>query len=149
MTLLKNDDATVESPVWSNLTWPSWSWFDELFRDSEARRPFKIEECTLDGALLVRAELPGVDPDKDIEVKVVNDELVIQAHKTESHQHKGRHEYRSEFRYGTLTRMIPVPKGVDGAGITASYKDGVLEVRVPLPETTSLESAHRVPIQRA
>jgi HSP20 family protein len=139
----------MDVPVWSNLTWPSWAWFDELFRDSEWRRPFKIEECKDEGFWFVRAELPGVDPDKDVEVQIVNDELVITAQKSESHEHKGRHEVRSEFRYGSMTRTVPVPKGVDESKISATYKDGVLEVRVPLPAGPAVEAPHRVAIKRA
>lgn len=149
MVLSKTSNEALDVPIWSNLTWPSWSWFDELFRDNEMRRPFKIEECKDDDSLLVRAELPGVDPDKDVQVAIINDELVITAEKSESHEHKGRHEFRSEFHYGKMTRSVTVPKGVDESKISATYKDGVLEVRVPLPAGTPVESSHRVAIKRA
>lgn len=98
--------------------------------------------------MLVRAELPGVDPDKDIRVEIIDDMLVITAHRSESHEHRGHHEHRSEFRYGALTRSIPVPKGVDESKITASYKDGMLEVRVPTPENAVMDEPHRIPIAR-
>ncbi len=150
MMLTKSSKDELDLPVWNGLSWPSRAWFDEFFHDSDWRRPFKIEVCQEEGALKVRAELPGVDPEKDVEVAIVNDELVITAQKSESHEHKGRREYRSEFRYGSLTRSVPVPKGVDESKITATYKDGLLDVLVPLPVgTTSEASARRIAVKRA
>jgi len=73
---LKLANQEFEFPVWSNLSWPLWSRFDELFHDGEWRRPFKIEECHEKGEIVVRAELPGVDPEKGVKVEVVDDELV-------------------------------------------------------------------------
>jgi len=54
-----------------------WAWVDELFRDGDWRRSFKLEESHDDDTIVVRAELPGVNPDKDVVVEVVDNELVI------------------------------------------------------------------------
>ncbi len=149
MMLTKNSKDEMDLPVWSGLSAP-WAWFDEMFHDSDWRRPFKIEVCQQEGALKVRAELPGVDPEKDVEVAIVNDELVITAEKSETHEHKRRYGYRSEFRYGSLTRSVPVPKGVDESKVMATYKDGVLDVLVPLPAGTATEpSTRRIAVKRA
>ena len=139
----------MEVPSWSGLSWPLWSRFDDVFRDGEWRRPFKIEECREDDSLVVRAELPGVDPDKDVNVEIVDNELVISAEKSESHVNDGKHMHRSEFRYGSLTRSVPLPKGVDESKITATYKDGVLEVRVAMPPETTDESTRKIQIKLA
>lgn len=145
---MKLANQEIELPVWSNMTWPLWSRFDEMFRDSEWRRPFKIEECHEKDALVVRAELPGVDPDKDVKVEVIDDELVITAEKSESHVDDGKHLHRSEFRYGALTHSIPIPKGVDESKISATYKDGVLEVRMSMPDAMADESAKKIAVKR-
>lgn len=55
---------------------------------------------------------------------------------------KTKDSFRSEFRYGAFTRSIALPEGIKEEGIKASYTDGVLEVRTPLPEQ-SIESGRR------
>jgi HSP20 family protein len=148
MVLSKTSNQEIDVPVWSNLSWPSWAWLDEMFRDGEWRRPFKVEECNDGDSLVVRAELPGVNPDEDVRIEIVGDELVISAEKSESHENTGRHVHRSEFRYGSLTRSVSIPKGVDESKIEATYKDGVLEVRMPVPAGSAGESKHRIEIKR-
>lgn len=94
----------------------------------------RVEELHEDGNLVIRAELPGVDPDKDVDVSVTDATLHISA-KREAHEERKEHEgrYRSEFRYGEFSRDIALPAGVDKDSIKAEYKDGILEVRVPWP----------------
>lgn len=91
---------------------------------------FRVEEYVKDGSYVVRAELPGLDPDNDIEVDVEDRTLTIHAERTE--EHKERH--RSEFRYGALTRSLVLPTDVDADRIAARYEKGILEVTVPLLE---------------
>ena len=52
----------------------------------------------------------------------------------EKSERKDKDGYLSEFRYGCFVRNVPLPPGVAGEDIKASYKDGILEVRVPVPE---------------
>jgi HSP20 family protein len=134
-------------PTWAN--WPSMRWFDDFFRENAWRPMFKIEECREDDTLVVRAELPGLDPDKDIKVEVFEGALVISADRTEKVEKNEEHYHRSEFRYGALTRSIPLPKGVDEKSISATYKDGVLEVRLAMPAGPVGEATHRVEVKRA
>lgn len=148
MMVSKNQLQELDVPFLNNVNWPAWPRFDDMFRDVEWRRPFKIEECRDDNVIVLRAELPGVDPDKDVQVEVVDDQLVITAQKYESHEKSARHVHHSEFRYGSMTRSVSVPKGVDESMISATYKDGVLEVRVAMPEVAVMDGAHRVPIKR-
>ena len=79
---------------------------------------------------MIRAELPGLDPDKDIEVTVDGRTLTIYAERRQ----EDRDPYRSEFRYGSLTRQVRLPAKVDATDITARYEKGVLEVSVPVRE---------------
>ena len=55
--------------------------------------------------------------------------------------------YHSEFRYGEFEREISLPKGASAKDVKATYKDGILEVRIPCPEGTELE-ATKIPITR-
>lgn len=120
--------------------------FDELFRDGWGRRMVAVEEFTEDGTLVVRAEMPGIDPDKDVDITVSDGMLHISAERTEEEEKKGRHFHRRELRYGSFARSLPVPEGVDEQQISATYKDGMLEVRVPLPAAEAAKTARRVPV---
>jgi HSP20 family protein len=99
--------------------------------------------------MVIRAELPGFNPDQDVRVEVIDGELVITAQRSESHKENGHHLHRSEFRYGSFTRSIPIPVGVDESKIAATYKDGVLEVRVALPAESSSEATHQIEIKHS
>ena len=106
-----------------------------------AARTFRVEEVAQDDRYVIRAELPGLDPGKDIEVTVDGKALTIHAQRR--HQESG--SYRSEFRYGSLTRLIRLPTRVDAKDVTARYDKGVLEVSVPAREARPQSS--RVTIQ--
>ena len=150
MAHTKSSSTEVDIPVDAvGMSWPSWRWLDEMFHDGEWRQTIKIEQCSDAGSMVVRAELPGVDPEKDVRVEVLDGSLVISAQKTESEEKNSPHFHRSEFRYGSLTRSIPVPKGVDESNISATYRDGVLEVRMALPKVgVSEDSTHRIEVKR-
>lgn len=87
------------------------------------------------GSYLVRAELPGLDPDRDIQVRVEAGIMTIQVERREDEQEA----HRSEFRYGSSIRTVTLPAGADTEKIAASYDNGILEVRVPMRETTKPE----------
>ena len=107
-----------------------------------AGQVFRLEESIRDDRYVIRAELPGLDPENDIEVTVDGRILTIRAERRQ--QDNG--PYRSEFRYGSLARAVRLPARVDPADVTARYDKGVLEVSVPAgavkPEGT------RIPVAR-
>ena len=127
---------------------PTWAWVDELFHDGDWRRSFKLEETHDDDMIVVRAELPGVDPEKDVVVEVVDNELIIRAQRSESHRSHGDHVYRSEIRYGSFLRSVPIPTDVDESKIEATYKDGMLEIRMHTTAEVPEKEPHRVAIKR-
>jgi HSP20 family protein len=109
-------------------------------------RDIKVEEF-LDGEqLVIRAELPGVDPDRDIDVSVDNGVLTISAERRESTREKVDRGFHSEFRYGSFVRQIRLPAGTSSEVISATYKDGVLEIRMPKPSGEA--ASRRIQIQR-
>ncbi|GIH95788.1 Hsp20/alpha crystallin family protein [Planobispora siamensis] len=90
----------------------------------------RFEDCVKDGRYVLRAELPGIDPDKDVEITLAGDVLTIHA---ERHQEETE-GHRSEFRYGAFTRSIVLPAGADPKDVKAGYDKGILEVSVKLSE---------------
>jgi predicted unusual protein kinase regulating ubiquinone biosynthesis (AarF/ABC1/UbiB family)/HSP20 family molecular chaperone IbpA len=110
---------------------------------------FRLEEAIRDNRYVIRAELPGLDPENDIEVTVDNRILTIRAERRQ--QDNG--SYRSEFRYGSFARAVRLPAKVDAADVTARYDKGVLEVSIPVrtakPEGTRIriEDADAMPEQ--
>jgi HSP20 family protein len=107
----------------------------------------RVEEYREGDALVVKAEVPGIDPDKDVEITLLGNRLHIEVRREEKSEHKGKEGYRSEFRYGTFSRSVTLPGGVRQDDVRASYHDGVLEVRVPVPEEP-VAGSRRIPITR-
>ena len=83
------------------------------------------------GDLVVRVELPGLDAEKDVSVRVEEGALVIAGERHHKEEVKEEAYYRMETSYGAFTRRVPLPEGIDQDTIMAEYKDGVLEVVVP------------------
>lgn len=107
----------------------------------------RVEEFAEDKTLVVRAELPGIDPDKDVELSVRDNVLHIWAKREEKSEHKDKEGYRSEFRYGSFTRTVPLPAGTKAEEVRATYDDGILEIRVPVAEPVEV-GARKVPITK-
>lgn len=106
-----------------------------------AMRGVRIEEYTDNDRYVVKAELPGLDPAKDIKVEIANGMLTISATRQQE-EHDGA---RSEFHYGSLTRRVLLPEGTDETGVTAKYDAGILQVVVPM--TAKSTESRTVPIE--
>lgn len=89
---------------------------------------------------------PGIDPDKDLELTVSHGMLHIEAEPREEREREEKGYLRRELRYGSLSRSLPLPEGVTGDDITATYEAGVLEVRVPEPKR---EPAKKIAISKS
>ncbi|WP_221176586.1 Hsp20/alpha crystallin family protein [Arthrobacter oryzae] len=107
----------------------------------------RVEEYHDGSTLVIRAEVPGVDPEKDVDITVAGTMLTIEARREEQSEHQDRHNYRSEFRYGAFSRSFQLPSGVKEDDIQASYNSGVLEVRVPSPGQGTTPG-RKVPVNR-
>jgi HSP20 family protein len=68
---------------------------------------------------------------KDIEVSVTDDMLTVKGEKKVERQEEKKGYYLSERSYGAIYRTIPLPPGVDGEKAEASFKNGVLKIRLP------------------
>lgn len=103
---------------------------ERMFESTDTPSPTRVEEVIDGKNLMVRAEIPGVDPDKDVEITMADGFLHIHAERREKEEHKDNGNFRSEFRYGSFSRNIPLPDGVKEADIKASYTNGVLHPRM-------------------
>ena len=93
----------------------------------------QIEVFQRENQLVVHADLPGLSPD-DVNVEIEDGVLAISGERRQQSEHRDRGLYRSERSYGSFYRAIPLPEDVNEEQINASFRDGVLEVTVPLPE---------------
>ena len=85
-----------------------------------------------DDALVYAFDLPGIDRDK-ISIEVDDAMLTVSAERAREHEVKDDRFHRFERRYGSFSRTVGLPQGVDEEQINADYHDGVLEIRVPKP----------------
>ncbi|MFI6455769.1 Hsp20/alpha crystallin family protein [Streptosporangium amethystogenes] len=102
---------------------------------SPVAQPIKFEDYIKDDRYVLRAELPGIDPDRDVDITLSNGVLTIHAERRDEQ----RDQQRTEFRYGSFTRSITLPGDVDENDVKASYDKGVLEVSAKLADTKQQE----------
>jgi HSP20 family protein len=95
--------------------------------------------------LTVAAELPGINKD-NVKVEVTNEGLMISGERRYEHEDRRRGFYRSERNYGRFYRLVPLPDGIDPDKAKAQFKDGVLEVQIPLPEAMQRKN-REIPIK--
>jgi HSP20 family protein len=107
----------------------------------------RAEERREGDDIVVRFEAPGVDPEHDIELTVVDGVLHLRAERQERSEQRDDAGYRTEFRYGSFVRDVALPPGTSEDDIHASYKDGILEVRVPAGKAKKPE-AKRIRVSR-
>ena len=99
------------------------SWFGSVPMQPE----IPVEEYQEGERHIIRADLPGVDPAKDISVTVVHGQLRLHGQRrAEEHD-----RYRTEIRYGSFERVLTLPSGTKPEEITVEYADGVLTVSMP------------------
>jgi len=106
----------------------------------------RVDELHEDGVLVIKAEIPGIDPDEDVELTVTDRMLHIEARRHEEQTREAKGYTRKEIRTGSFRRTLPLPAGVDGSDVKATYKDGMLEIRIPEPEPPA---ATRIPVTKS
>jgi HSP20 family molecular chaperone IbpA len=101
-----------------------------------------VEDYIRNGQYELRAELPGLDPERDIEITVAGEILTITAHRAED----TRGRQHSEFRYGTAERSFRLPPSADLSRIQASYGHGIVTICVILAPDTEAPLSRRIPV---
>lgn len=118
-------------------------WFEV---PSTAVRPYLtqaigVEDYIEGSQYVLRAELPGIDPEHDLEITVGSGCLTIRA---ERHD-KADGKRRTEFRYGSFIRTVPLPVSADEDDVRATYHGGILTIRIGL-KVEKKESAKKIPV---
>ncbi len=83
--------------------------------------------------LVLKAELPGVNPD-DVEIRVEDNTLYLKGERKFEKEVKEQNYHRVERSYGTFTRTFSLPNSIDSDKVAANYKDGVLTLTMPKKE---------------
>jgi len=115
--------------------WPMWGGFTAV---PDIRVP-KVDVVDRDKEVLVRLEVPGVDK-KDLEVSVSGSSLIIKGSTKRETKEESPDYFRCEIAQGNFARTLALPEGVDPAGVTASLKDGLLEIVLPKTEDVQRRS---------
>ncbi len=102
-----------------------------------------IESFVKDGKLVVRAEIPGVDP-KDLDVSMTEHELVIKGERKHEKETKEENYAYREIAYGAFERHLPLPEGVKADELKAKFSNGILEITVPVP---TISKARKIEIE--
>ena len=92
----------------------------------------RIDVTQQNNELIVRADLPGLNK-ADVKVDVTDDTVVIQGERHQEHHEDRGGIYRRERSYGSFYRAVPLPDGAIADQAKATFKNGVLEVRMPAP----------------
>ncbi len=98
-----------------------------------------------DGEILVKLEIPGMDPD-DFEIEARDGHLIVRGHKRVEREEKRGDYYLMERAYGSFQRVVPLPADVDDAQAKAQYSRGVLSVRLP---KNARAKTRRIEVKRA
>ncbi len=119
---------------------------NKLFDESYRGRAGSEDDWALGGAwapavdiyeqgsdLVLKAELPGVDP-KDVDVRLENNTLTLRGERKFDNEIKRESYHRIERSYGAFSRSFTLPSTVDQNHIKAEYRDGVLRVTLPKRE---------------
>ena len=101
-------------------------------RSTQAWIP-SLDVWETESELVYAFDLPGLEEDK-ISIEIQDDTLTVTGQRERTTQEQGDRFYRFERRHGSFSRAVGLPAGIDEDKVAASYRDGVLEVRVPKPE---------------
>ncbi len=94
--------------------------------------------------LIVRAEIPGIKKE-DVNVNIADGSLTLEGERKQEKEEKREGYFHSERSYGKFMRSIPLPEGAKIDQATAQFKDGLLEITIPVPEVK--ETGRQIPIQ--
>ena len=119
--------------------------FDTFFGGNDARGRRWVPAMDLAEAgdhLVLRADLPGLTRD-DVNIEIKDGVLTVSGERKAEHRDDAEGFYRVERAFGSFSRSLTLPDGVDADDVSAEFENGVLEVRIPKPEE---RKPHRVTI---
>lgn len=114
-----------------------WESFAERSRRTEQESKYlpALDVCETQDHIMVRAELPGIEP-KDLDITLSDGVLTLKGEKKHQTEEKGVSCHLFERSYGAFSRSIQLPAAVESSKINASYKNGVLQITLPKSEET-------------
>ncbi|MGO9247712.1 MAG: Hsp20/alpha crystallin family protein [Solirubrobacteraceae bacterium] len=113
--------------------------FDELVDGRQREWTPAIDVVRDNGNIVVRADVPGIKPE-EVKIEVQDDILRVSGSHEERKEEKDKHFLRRERRYGSFSRTMALPAGVEAKKIKAKTHDGVVEVTIPLPKEAKQET---------
>jgi len=116
--------------------------------DPQAEDVISVDEYRDEDTQVIRAELPGIDPDRDVELTVTDGMLRIDAERRVEKDTEDKGYTRHELRYGRFTRTLPLPEGATAEDVKATYRNGILEIRVPVPQQPAGKTPTRISISK-
>jgi HSP20 family protein len=122
--------------------------FDAFFGQSDRTGRRWVPAMDLveaDDHFVLKADLPGLR-EEDVKIEVQDGTLTLSGERKAEHEASQGGWYRIERSFGSFSRSLTLPEHVDASAISASFNDGVLEVRIPKPEE---RKPHRIEIGRA
>lgn len=131
---------------------PLDQWFRDLIEENGSwpdllprRNMPRADVAMTDKDLLVTLELPGMD-EKDVEIKLSGNQLVVSGERKERKEDKDKHYHRMETVYGAFERRFDLPDDVrcEADAVKATFHKGILEIRVPKVEP---KPTARIPIK--
>lgn len=93
----------------------------------------QVEMFQRKGELILRADLPGLGKD-DVKIELADGAVTIEGERRDEREGKREGFHNSERRYGKFHRRVQLPEGADLESVEASFRDGVLEITMPLSE---------------
>ena len=118
--------------------------FDEFSYGRERAWTPAIDVVRENGNLVVRAAIPGIKPE-EVKIEVEDDILTVSGEHEEHKEEKDKNYVRRERRYGSFSRSMTLPPGVEAKSIKAKTHDGVVEVTIPLPKEAKKETVTITP----
>lgn len=121
--------------------------FDRMFDETLGRERSwtpAVDVVRENGNLVLRADIPGIKPE-EVKIEIEDDVLTVSGEHEERKEEKDEHYVRRERRFGSFSRSMALPHGVDAKEIKAETHDGVLEVTIPLPKEAKKETVEVKP----
>jgi HSP20 family protein len=118
--------------------------FEELTDGRHGAWTPAIDIVRDDGNLVVRADVPGIKPE-EVKIEVEDDILTVSGEHEERKEEKDKGFLRRERRYGSFSRSMALPPGVEAKKIKAKTHNGVVEVTIPLPKEANKETVTITP----
>lgn len=117
----------------------------EEFEEAEEEFAPPVESFVKNGNLVVRADVPGLEP-KDIEVSVLHNVLTIKGERKSEKEVKKEDYLRREICYGAFERRMSLPEGAATDKVKANFKNGTIEISIPLAKEVA---GKKIPLEVA